>query len=126
MGAVERFRKRRCTILVLLQNIASFDYLYGNSGARPILSNFDYTVLLGGLNDPESRQYFADLIGYKKQKKVSTSKNSTSTTTTESWELKYCIEPADLDKQGKNTAILITNEAKNGYIKLKKNFFSEK
>lgn len=126
MGAVERFRKRRTTIFCLLQNIASLDYLYGNEGARTILSNFDYVLLLGGLNDPASRQHFADLIGYRRYKKISTSKNNTSTTTTQSWELKYCIEPADLDKQGKNTAILISNELKNGYMKLKKNFYFKK
>ena len=66
------------------------------------------------------------MIGYKKNKKVSKTKNSGKTVLTETEAKEWVIEPADLDRQGKDCAILILSSEKNGYIRLKKNYYFRK
>lgn len=110
LDAVRRFRKRRCRIMVLMQNTVDLNLLYGADATRAILSNIKYKVLLGGLGEPESQQYFASLIGYKDSTKHSTSSNAKQTTHTESETKEWVIEPADLDRQGKDTVILIASD----------------
>lgn len=126
LDAVRRYRKRKCRIMMLMQNTIDLTILYGNDTMRAILSNLHYKVLLGGLGEPESQKYFADLIGYKTSIKKSTSKNSKSTTQTESETKEYKIEPADLDRQGKDTVIVISADEPNGFVKLKKNYYFKK
>lgn len=123
LDAVRRFRKRRCRIMVLMQNTVDLNLLYGADATRAILSNIKYKVLLGGLGEPESQQYFASLIGYKDSTKHSTSSNAKQTTHTESETKEWVIEPADLDRQGKDTVILIASDEPEGYMKLKKNYY---
>lgn len=123
LDAVRRFRKRRCRIMVLMQNTVDLNLLYGADATRAILSNLKYKVLLGGLGEPESQKYFASLIGYKDSTKHSTSSNSKQTTRTESEAKEWVIEPADLDRQGKDTVILIASDEPDGYMKLKKNYY---
>lgn len=123
LDAVRRFRKRRCRIMVLMQNTVDLNILYGADATRAILSNLRFKVLLGGLGEPESQKYFASIIGYKESTKHSTSSNSKQTTHTESEAKEWVIEPADLDRQGKNTVILITSDEPDGYLKLKKNYY---
>ena len=123
LDAVRRFRKRRCRIMVLMQNTVDLNLLYGADATRAILSNIKYKVLLGGLVEPESQQYFASLIGYKDSTKHSTSSNAKQTTHTESETKEWVIEPADLDRQGKDTVILIASDEPEGYMKLKKNYY---
>ena len=112
--------------MALMQNTVDMNILYGDDTTRAILSNFRFKVLLGGLGEPESQKYFAELIGYKETTKHSTSSNSNQTTHTESEAKEWVIEPADLDRQGKDTAILIASNEPNGYIKLKKNYYFKK
>lgn len=126
LDGVRRFRKRKCRIMALMQNTVDMNILYGDDTTRAILSNFRFKVLLGGLGEPESQKYFAELIGYKETTKHSTSSNSNQTTHTESEAKEWVIEPADLDRQGKDTAILIASNEPNGYIKLKKNYYFKK
>lgn len=123
LDAVRRFRKRRCRIMVLMQNTVDLNLLYGADATRAILSNLKYKVLLGGLGEPESQKYFASLIGYKDSTKHSTSSNAKQTTHTESEAKEWVIEPADLDRQGKDTVILIASDEPEGYMKLKKNYY---
>jgi type IV secretory pathway TraG/TraD family ATPase VirD4 len=123
LDAVRRFRKRRCRIMVLMQNTVDLNLLYGADATRAILSNLKYKVLLGGLGEPESQKYFASLIGYKDSTKHSTSSNAKQTTHTESEAKEWVIEPAELDRQGKDTVILIAADEPDGYIKLKKNYY---
>lgn len=123
LDAVRRFRKRRCRIMLLMQNTVDMDILYGNNTTRAILSNLRFKILLGGLGEPESQKYFAELIGYKDTKKHSTSSNSSQTTHTESETKDWIIEPAELDRQGKNTAILIAANEYNGHVRLRKNYY---
>lgn len=123
LDGVRRFRKRRCRIMVLMQNTVDLNLLYGADATRAILSNLKYKVLLGGLGEPESQKYFASLIGYKDSTKHSTSSNAKQTTHTESEAKEWVIEPADLDRQGKDTVILIASDEPDGYMKLKKNYY---
>lgn len=123
LDAVRRFRKRRCRIMVLTQNTVDLNLLYGADATKAILSNLKYKVLLGGLGEPESQKYFASLIGYKDSTKHSTSSNAKQTTHTESEAKEWVIEPAELDRQGKDTVILIAADEPDGYIKLKKNYY---
>ncbi len=109
--------------MLLTQNLADIDILYGHDMTRSILSNLRFKVLLGGLAEPDSQKYFADLIGTKEVKKKSVS-HGDHTTHTESESREYIIEPADLDRQGKDTVILIYSEGFGaGYLLLKKNFY---
>lgn len=126
LDSVRRFRKRKCRVMLLMQNISDMTILYGGEVTRAILSNLRFKILLGGLGEPESQKYFAELIGYKKNKKVSRTKNSGKTVLTETEEKEWVIEPANLDRQGKDCAILILASEKNGYIRLKKNYFFKK
>lgn len=123
LDGVRRFRKRKCRIMVLMQNTADLNILYGADVTRAILANLKYKVLLGGLGEPESQKYFASLIGYKDSTKHSTSSNAKQTTHTESEATEWVIEPADLDRQGKDTVILIASDEPDGYMKLKKNYY---
>lgn len=123
LDAVRRFRKRKCRLMLLTQNIVDLELIYGKAATRAILSNLRYKELLGGLGEPESQKYFSELIGYTitQRKSTTSSSNSSSHTKAESRELR--IEPSDLDRQGKNVALLLASDFDHGYIKLKKNFY---
>lgn len=122
LAALRKYRKKRCRILLCTQNLADLDILYGHDVTRAILANLKFKVLLGGLNEPESQKYFAELIGYQETLKHSTSSNAQTVTTTESENREYTIEPAELDRQGEDIALLII-PANDGYLKLKKNYY---
>lgn len=122
LEALRKYRKRKCRVMIMTQNLADLDILYGHDTTRALLSNLKYKVLLGGLAETESQKYFAELIGYKDTKKHSTSKSSNNVTNTESETQEYVIAPAELDRQGKHTAILIHPENE-GYMLLKKNYY---
>lgn len=125
LEALRKYRKRRCRVMIMTQNLADLDLLYGHETTRALMANLRFKVLLGGLGETESQKYFAELIGYKDTTRRSTSKSSTNTTQTESETKEYVIEPADLDRQGKDVAILIHPENE-GYMKLKKNYYFKK
>lgn len=123
LDAVRRFRKRRCRLMLLTQNIADLELIYGKAATRAILSNLRFKELLGGLNEPESQKYFSELIGYTIAQRKSTTCSSTSSSHTKSESREWRIEPSDLDRQGKNVALLLSSDFEHGYIKLKKNFY---
>lgn len=123
LDAVRRFRKRLCRVMLLTQNIADLELIYGKAATRAILSNLRFKELLGGLNEPESQKYFSELIGYTIAQRKSTTSSSTSSSHTKSESREWRIEPSDLDRQGKNVALLLSSDFEHGYIKLKKNFY---
>lgn len=123
LDAVRRFRKRRCRLMLLTQNIADLELIYGQAATRAILSNLRYKELLGGLNEPESQKYFAELIGYTITKRKSTTSSNTNVSQTKAESREWRIEPSDLDRQGKDTALLLSSDFEHGYIRLKKNFY---
>lgn len=120
--ALHRFRKRKCRLLILTQNLADFDILYGENVTRAILSNLRFKLLLGGLGELKSMEEFSKLIGYKNTKKHSVSRSASGTSRTESDDKEFIIEPAELDRMG-DKAILIAPE---GYFILDKNFYYKK
>ena len=122
LEALRKYRKRKCRIMILTQNLADLDILYGRDITRAILANLRFKVLLGGLGEPDSQTYFSNLIGFKDIKKKSTSRNAKSITTTISTEKEYIISPADLDRQGRDTVILICPDEP-GFFLLKKNYY---
>lgn len=122
LEALRKYRKRKCRVMLLTQNLADLDILYGKETTRALMANLRFKVLLGGLGETESQKYFADLIGYKETKKYSKSTSYSQVTHTESESKEYIIAPADLDRQGKNTVILIYPE-NDGYMLLKKNYY---
>lgn len=125
LEALRKYRKRRCRVMIMTQNLADLNLLYGEETTRALMSNLRFKVLLGGLAETDSQKYFAELIGYKDTKKRSTSKSASSITKTESDEKEYVIAPADLDRQGKDTVILIHPENE-GYMLLEKNYYFKK
>jgi len=118
--ALRKYRKRKCRVMMMTQNLSDLDILYGKETTRAIMANLRFKVLLGGLGETESQKYFAELIGYKKTTRHSESSNVNTTTYTQSEAKEYEIEPAELDRQGKDTVILIHPE---GYMLLKKNYY---
>lgn len=123
LDAVRRFRKRLCRLMLLTQNIADLELIYGRAATRAILSNLRFKELLGGLNEPDSQKYFSELIGYAIAQRKSVTSSSTSSSHTKAESREWRIEPSDLDRQGKNVALLLSSDFEHGYIKLKKNFF---
>lgn len=122
LEALRKYRKRKCRLMILTQNLADLNILYGSEITRAIMANLRFKVLLGGLNETESQKYFADLIGYKETKRYSKSTNNMQVTHTETETKEYIIDPAELDRQGKDTVILIHPEG-DGYMLLKKNYY---
>lgn len=123
LDAVRRFRKRKCRLMLLTQNTVDMELLYGKAATRAILSNLRFKALLGGLGEPESQKYFAELIGYTIAKRKSTTSSNTNISQTKAESREWLIEPADLDRQGKNTLLLLSSDFEHGYIKLRKNFY---
>lgn len=123
LDAVRRFRKRKCRLMLLTQNTVDMELLYGKAATRAVLSNLRFKALLGGLGEPESQKYFAELIGYTITKRKSTTSSNTNVSQTKAESREWLIEPADLDRQGKNTLLLLSSDFEHGYIRLKKNFY---
>ena len=123
LDAVRRFRKRRCRIMLLTQNTVDLDLIYGKNASRAILANLRYKALLGGLGEPGSQKYFAELIGYTINQRKSTTSSNNGSSYTKADSREWLIEPADLDRQGQNTLLLLSSDFAHGYIKLKKNFY---
>lgn len=123
LDAVRRFRKRKCRLMLLTQNIVDLELIYGKAATRAILSNLRFKELLGGLNEPESQKYFAELIGYAIAQRKSVTSSSTNSSHTKAESREWRIEPSDLDRQGPDTALLLSSDFEHGYIKLRKNFY---
>lgn len=122
LEALRKYRKRHCRVLIMTQNLADLEIIYGAAETRAIMANLKYKLLLGGLGEVESQEYFAKLIGYKTVKKISTSKNAQTVTQNESEAKEYIIEPAQLDRLGNDNLILIHSE-NDGYLKLNKAYY---
>lgn len=126
LDAVRRFRKRKCRLMLLTQNTVDMELLYGKAATRAILSNLRFKALLGGLGEPESQKYFAELIGYTIAKRKSTTSSSTNISQTKAESREWLIEPADLDRQGRNTLLLLSSDFEHGYVKLRKKLLLQK
>lgn len=124
LEALRKYRKRKCRIMLMTQNLADLDILYGHDTTRAMLANFRFKVLLGGLGEVESMRFFADMIGYRDTKKKSFSRSANSSSTTESEAREYVIPPEDLDRLGDDMILISPDGA--GYMRLQKNFYFKK
>ena len=122
LEATRKYRKRKCRLMILTQNLADLQILYGQDITRGLIGNFDDKVLLGGIGDLESLETFAKLIGYRETTKRSVSKSQNGMSRTESEDKEYIIEPAELDRLG-DKMVLISPE---GHFVLDKNFYYKK
>lgn len=118
LNALRKYRKRKARTLIMTQNLADLEILYGHNVTRAIMSNLRFNVLLGGLGEIESQKYFSDLIGYKKQS--NSLFNSGNNQTNYEPVQKLIFEPSELDQLGQNRALLIYP---NGYKLLWKNYY---
>lgn len=122
LEATRKYRKRKCRLMILTQNLADLQILYGQDITRGLIGNFDDKVLLGGIGDLESLEIFAKLIGYRETTKRSVSKSQNGASRTETEDKEFIIEPAELDRLG-DKMVLISPE---GHFVLDKNFYYKK
>lgn len=61
--------------MIIQQNLSQLEYRFQHEGARSILGNCNYQIILGS-NDINSSKVFSDTFGDKKVLKVSNSTNS--------------------------------------------------
>lgn len=115
-----RGRKHKVRVMVLMQNIIDMDILYDHKVTRAILSNIQYFMLLTGIQDVETLKYMSEKIGYEDTKRKSITKSKHSISSTETEDRRFILEPADIDKQGKDTVILIAPDEPSGMLLLKK------
>lgn len=118
LEALRKLRKKNVRIMMLTQSVPDIDLEYGQEERKSMMNNYKYKVVLEA-SDPDTQDYFAKLIGYKEEKKYSYSTGSTSSSTTESKERRWAIEPSALAALGDN--LILLHEA--GYMVLKKNFY---
>lgn len=96
-------RSKSIICMIIQQNMAQLEYKYQSTGARAIVGNCNYQLILGS-NDPGSNKIYSDTFGTRKVLKVSSSE-STSTQTTNGTSVQEAREPiyypedfGDLDK----------------------------
>lgn len=120
--ALRKLRKKYVRIMVLTQSMADIDELYKKDSRMSMMNNFAFKVILSA-GDTDSQRYYADLIGKKEVKKISTTSGSAwsgqSATETKSTERVYVIEPEDLASLGNELILLYPG----GHKRLKKNFY---
>lgn len=97
VGALQRFRKRNVSIMVVAQSMASLDRIYGPVTRKDMLNNFLYKVVLQS-GDADTQLEIAKMLGHKKEKQTSKTSGSGSSSFTEREELVWAIEPEDLGK----------------------------
>ena len=74
-------RSKSVICMVIQQNLAQLEYRYQPTGARSILGNCNYQIILGS-NDINSSKVFSDTFGKKKVLKISNSETTSQNNTT--------------------------------------------
>ena len=74
-------RSKSVICIIIQQNLSQLEYRYQPMGARSILGNCNYQVILGS-NDINSSKVFSDTFGVKKILKISNSKTMAQNNTT--------------------------------------------
>lgn len=99
-------RSKSVILMIIQQNLSQLEYRYQNTGARSIIGNCNYQLILGS-NDINSSKVFSDTFGTKKVLKISNSEtmsqnNSTGRSTQETTEKVFLPEHfGDLPSQNK-------------------------
>ncbi len=109
---LQKYRKHKIRLLVLLQSLADIDITWGRDEKASMMSNFRYKVVLES-SEPNEQDYWARAIGNETQ----ISKSQTKNTITESERKDFIIEPSELANMGDNLLLRF----KGGYRVLKKN-----
>lgn len=74
-------RSKSVICMVIQQNLSQLEYRYQPTGARSILGNCNYQIILGS-NDINSSKVFSDTFGFKKVLKISNSETMSQNNTT--------------------------------------------
>lgn len=74
-------RSKSVICMVIQQNLSQLEYRYQPTGARYILGNCNYQIILGS-NDINSSKVFSDTFGKKKVLKISNSETNSQNNTT--------------------------------------------
>lgn len=74
-------RSKSVICMVIQQNLSQLEYRYQPTGARSILGNCNYQIILGS-NDINSSKVFSDTFGVKKVLKISNSETMSQNNTT--------------------------------------------
>ena len=123
-----RFRKRKCRAMILTQSLADFWRLYGHDTTEAFLSNIDFQVLTGKLNDRNTADFFSSQIGEKEQTRESKSRTVSETgnkshTTSESSERVRRIQADDIDRIcSRGRGILINSALPQKHIIFRKRY----
>lgn len=115
VSALQRFRKRNISIMVVTQSMAALDRLYGEITRKDMLNNFSFKVVLHA-GDADTQNEIAKMIGHKKETVVSKTSGHGSSSRTEKEELVWAVEPEELSRLGDNLILIHPT----GYMKLKK------
>ena len=70
-------RSRSVICMIIQQNMSQLEYRYRNEGARAIIGNCNFQIILGS-NDIHSSRNFSETFGYKKTLSVSNSYNGSN------------------------------------------------
>ena len=117
IGALQKLRKRSVRLLVISQSMADLDRVYGETERKSMMANYRYQVVLGAA-DTETQEYFAKLIGHKKENTVSTT-HGAGTSYTEREERVYAVEPEELGRLKKELIVIHPG----GHERLQKAFY---
>lgn len=118
VGALQRFRKRNVSIMVVAQSMAALDRIYGPVTRKDMLNNFLYKVVLQS-SDADTQLEIAKMLGHKKEKQTTKTSGRGSSSYTEREELVWEIDPEDLGKL--NDDLILIHPA--GYERLKKAYY---
>lgn len=115
VGALQRFRKRNVSIMVVAQSMASLDRIYGSITRKDMLNNFLYKVVLHA-GDADTQAEIAKMIGHKKEKQTTRTSGRGAASITEREELVWAVEPDELGRL--NDRLILIHPA--GFERLKK------
>ena len=115
VSALQRFRKRNVSIMVVAQSMVSLDRIYGPVTRKDMLNNFTYKVVLHA-GDADTQLEIARMIGHKTEQQITRTSGRSGTSTTVKDEQVWAVEPEELSRL--NNHLILIHPA--GYEKLKK------
>lgn len=122
VGALRKLRKKRVRIMILTQNLTDLEDVYGRGAHRSMLSNFAFTAILG-VNETETQEYLAKLIGQEEKERISTTSGAgllgRPSSVTRTREKDFIIQPSELAHLGDELILL----SPDGYSRLKKAYY---
>lgn len=122
IGALRKLRKKRVRIMILTQNLTDLEDVYGRGAHRSMLSNFAFTAILG-VNETETQEYLAKLIGQEEKERISTTSGAgllgRPSSVTRTREKDFIIQPSELAHLGDELILL----SPDGYSRFKKAYY---